>query len=131
MTPILSINQSPSFYGHSGFHVDQQKVCNVLSKYYINVPYNLAILRRSYYSRGGIRRAVKSLPCSMPSSVSGKTQILLHLLFEGTMRFGELRSAISGITHKVLTDNLRELEAHGIVERVLSIHRYHRKSSTP
>lgn len=48
-----------------------------------------------------------------------KTQILLHLLFEGTMRFGELRSAISGITHKVLTDNLRELEAHGIVERVV------------
>lgn len=46
-----------------------------------------------------------------------KTQILLHLFFEGTMRFGELRTAVPGITHKALTENLRELEAHGIVER--------------
>ena len=27
-----------------------------------------------------------------------KTQILLHLFFEGTMRFGELRTAVPGIT---------------------------------
>lgn len=48
-----------------------------------------------------------------------KIPILIHLLFEGTMRFSELRSRIPEITQKVLTANLRELEEQDIVQRVV------------
>ncbi len=36
---------------------------------------------------------------------------------EGTKRFGELRRRIGNITQKTLTNNLRAMEAHGIVHR--------------
>ena len=35
----------------------------------------------------------------------------------GTMRFGELRNAIEGITPKVLSTRLKELEGRGLVSR--------------
>jgi DNA-binding HxlR family transcriptional regulator len=34
-----------------------------------------------------------------------------------TLRFTELRTAIEGISHKMLTQNLRMLECYGLVER--------------
>lgn len=46
-----------------------------------------------------------------------KITILYYLLFEGTLRFGELKKRISGITQRMLTAQLRELEQKGIVER--------------
>ncbi|MXQ52439.1 winged helix-turn-helix transcriptional regulator [Shimazuella alba] len=46
-----------------------------------------------------------------------KTMILFVLMEEGTKRFGELRSIISGITQGVLTTQLRELEKHGLINR--------------
>ena len=45
-----------------------------------------------------------------------KVQILWHLSF-GPMRFAELRKKLSGITEKVLTDQLRQLERDGVVAR--------------
>lgn len=45
-----------------------------------------------------------------------KVAILFHLL-EGTKRFSELHRLIPTATHKVLTQQLRELEAHGVVNR--------------
>ena len=45
-----------------------------------------------------------------------KSQILWWLQ-ERTWRFAELRRQIPGITEKMLTQQLRELEADGIVER--------------
>ncbi len=45
-----------------------------------------------------------------------KTLILFNLR-GGTLRFGALKRSISGITQKMLTQQLRELERDGIVHR--------------
>ncbi|BAB04728.1 helix-turn-helix domain-containing protein [Halalkalibacterium halodurans] len=51
--------------------------------------------------------------------VSGKwtSMILYHLYTNEKLRFGELRRALPGITQKMLTSDLRELEKHRIIER--------------
>ncbi|AKL98373.1 winged helix-turn-helix transcriptional regulator [Endomicrobium proavitum] len=43
--------------------------------------------------------------------------LLLRDLLDGTKRFGELRKSVAGISQKVLTENLRELEKSGIITR--------------
>jgi DNA-binding HxlR family transcriptional regulator len=43
--------------------------------------------------------------------------LILRDLLAGTKRFGELRKSVAGISQKVLTDNLRSLEANGIAVR--------------
>ena len=43
-------------------------------------------------------------------------QILYHLN-KGTLRFGELRRSLPGITQHMLSARLRELEAEGLVRR--------------
>lgn len=48
-----------------------------------------------------------------------KPIILLHLLTEGTLRFSELKRLVPEITQKMLTKQLRELEAEDIVTRVI------------
>ncbi|RKQ35524.1 winged helix-turn-helix transcriptional regulator [Oceanobacillus halophilus] len=48
-----------------------------------------------------------------------KPIILLHLLKEGTQRFSELKRSLPGITQKMLTKQLRELEEEDIIERVV------------
>ncbi|KRG13110.1 winged helix-turn-helix transcriptional regulator [Lederbergia galactosidilytica] len=48
-----------------------------------------------------------------------KPIILLYLLQEGTKRFSELKRSMPGITQKMLTKQLRELEEEDIVERVV------------
>lgn len=46
-----------------------------------------------------------------------KPNILYHLGEAGVLRFSELRRSMSGITERMLTRQLRELEADGIVQR--------------
>lgn len=46
-----------------------------------------------------------------------KPVVLFQLFSNGTMRFSELQKAIPGITKKMLTQQLRELEYHDIVHR--------------
>ncbi|TLS36042.1 winged helix-turn-helix transcriptional regulator [Pseudalkalibacillus caeni] len=46
-----------------------------------------------------------------------KPIILFHLLVNGTQRFSELKRAIPGVTRKMLTTHLRELEEQDIVLR--------------
>jgi DNA-binding HxlR family transcriptional regulator len=43
--------------------------------------------------------------------------LILQQLFDGVKRFNELHRALSGITHKTFTQQLRELEADGIIDR--------------
>lgn len=43
--------------------------------------------------------------------------LTLNALAEGTQRYGELAARIGGISHKMLTQTLRVLEAHSLVER--------------
>jgi DNA-binding HxlR family transcriptional regulator len=51
-------------------------------------------------------------------ALDGKWTILVvRDLLGGTKRFGELRRSLVGISPKTLTDRLRSLEEHGLVER--------------
>ncbi|OXM83944.1 winged helix-turn-helix transcriptional regulator [Paenibacillus rigui] len=55
------------------------------------------------------------------SILSGKWKpiILLHLLHKGTLRFNTLKRSVPGITQKMLTVQLRELEDEDIIRRVV------------
>lgn len=43
--------------------------------------------------------------------------LIVRDLLTGTKRFGELKKSVTGITQKVLTSNLRQMEASGLVKR--------------
>lgn len=52
------------------------------------------------------------------SKIGGKWKpILIYLIRKGANRFGVLERGIEGITKQMLTKQLRELEADGILER--------------
>ncbi|MEM9055536.1 MAG: helix-turn-helix domain-containing protein [Pseudomonadota bacterium] len=44
---------------------------------------------------------------------------LYHLLLEEVMRFNQLQRALGTVTQRMLTKQLRELEADGLVERTV------------
>ena len=48
-----------------------------------------------------------------------KVVVLNHLRVLGTLRFNELRRSMPAVTQKMLTSQLRELEADGLVERTV------------
>ena len=43
--------------------------------------------------------------------------LIVRDLLTGTKRFGELKKSVTGISHKVLTNNLRQMEADGLIKR--------------
>jgi len=48
-----------------------------------------------------------------------KLVILFHLFGDKTLRFSDLERAIPGISQKMLTQQLRQLEGDGIVTRIV------------
>ncbi|XVV12572.1 winged helix-turn-helix transcriptional regulator [Actinoplanes sp. CA-131856] len=80
----------------------------------------------------GTRREISALPPEADlaradslareifSDVANKWAFLIiEFLGQDTLRFGELRDEIGGISHKMLTQNLRKLERNGLVERTV------------
>ncbi|MFJ7064037.1 winged helix-turn-helix transcriptional regulator [Streptomyces sp. NPDC101115] len=66
-----------------------------------------------------LRRA-DSLAREIFSDVANKWALLIiEALGERTRRFSELRNEVEGISHKMLTQNLRMLERNGLVERTV------------
>ncbi|MEU1506650.1 helix-turn-helix domain-containing protein [Kitasatospora sp. NPDC005748] len=64
-----------------------------------------------------LRRA-DSLAREIFSDVANKWALLIiEAVGERTLRFSELRAEVEGISHKMLTQNLRMLERNGLVER--------------
>lgn len=60
--------------------------------------------------------------CPMPDIaklIGGKWKLIILqiLIFQGTKRFNELRRLLGGITQTMLTNQLRSLQADGLVER--------------
>lgn len=53
------------------------------------------------------------------SLVGSKWRLLImrDLLFKGSMRFKELQRSLGGVSQKVLTNNLRAMEASGLIVR--------------
>lgn len=61
------------------------------------------------------------LTCAVETTldiIGGRWKVLiLHELLQGVRRFNELHRALNGVTQKMLTQQLRELEEAGIVHR--------------
>jgi DNA-binding HxlR family transcriptional regulator len=50
--------------------------------------------------------------------MSGRWKILILIsVFDGVKRFGQLQKELEGISQKVLTQQLRELESDGLIHR--------------
>ncbi|UUU26610.1 winged helix-turn-helix transcriptional regulator [Streptomyces sp. DSM 40750] len=61
-----------------------------------------------------------SLAREIFSDIANKWALLIiETLGEQTLRFGELRTGVEGVSHKMLTQNLRMLERNGLVDRTV------------
>src|SRR5215813_15514447 len=64
------------------------------------------------------RRSSKCPAETTLSIIGGRWKvILLYHLFQGVKRFSELQRALTGISQKMLTQQLREMERDGLVHR--------------
>lgn len=63
----------------------------------------------------------KAISCPVETTlriIGGRWKVLvLHELMDGMHRFSELDRALPGISNRTLSRQLRELEAHGVIDR--------------
>ena len=66
-----------------------------------------------------IKQELPACPVEITMGLIGdKWKILIiRDLLTGTKRFGELRKSLNGISQKVLTNNLRDMEKTGLIQR--------------
>lgn len=64
-------------------------------------------------------RKISDCPVATTVNLIGNKWKLMIIrdLVAGTKRFGELRKSLTGISQRVLTQNLRELESDGLIDR--------------
>lgn len=74
-------------------------------------------------TRAGPEEPTPLTSCPMTAAltaVGGKwSLIVFYFLDSGTRRFNELRRLIPEVSHKVLTETLRNLEAEGLIDRTV------------
>ena len=66
-----------------------------------------------------MKQALPACPVEITMGLIGdKWKVLIiRDLLTGTKRFGELKKSLNGITQKVLTNNLRQMESFGLIKR--------------
>ena len=68
---------------------------------------------------------MKRVPTSCPAEltlqvVGGRWKIIIvWFLLKGTLRYSDLSRSMKGISHKMLSQQLRELERDGLLERTI------------
>lgn len=78
-----------------------------------------------YYTKGERKKELinhdnGTCPIEYTLEVMGgkwKLLIIYYLMTNKIMRYGELKRNITGITHKMLSSQLKDLESHGIITR--------------
>ncbi|MGX5820198.1 winged helix-turn-helix transcriptional regulator [Chitinophaga lutea] len=78
---------------------------------------------RKESSTNAVNESQLLLSCGMAYTVSvlgGRWKPgILYALVEGRMRYSELRRALPGVSERMLIAQLRELEDHGLVSRII------------
>ena len=66
-----------------------------------------------------IKKELPACPVEITMGLIGEKWkvLIVRDLLTGTKRFGELKKSVTGITQKVLTNNLRQMEASGLIKR--------------
>lgn len=95
----------------------------VVTQLYVTHEKNSILIMRKLTSSNSQNQLQMTANCPITSSlilINGRWKmIILWQIRGGAIRFGELRRAIPLITEKMLTDQLRELEHDGFLERVV------------
>ena len=62
-------------------------------------------------------KRASGLPCGNYLDIDWRKVLILRDLMPGIKRFGELKKSIGTVSQKVLTAQLRDMEANGLVHR--------------
>ncbi|MDF7641686.1 helix-turn-helix domain-containing protein [Bifidobacterium sp. ESL0784] len=76
-------------------------------------------VKASNATNGSVAKSLPACPVETTMTLIGNkwTVLIVRDLLQGTKRFSELRRSVGNVSQKVLTSNLREMEADGLVNR--------------